>query len=166
MQRVVVVGPPGSGKSTFAAALGLALGVVVFERDAHGQLGSDEYRSAVAALLKSDRWVFDGFPYYVDEDVYAASDTVVALRFNRSLVVKRVVTRSLALLRAPSGGHVRSGIWTWFNHDHAVRVAFTKYGHRIAEIDELPTRPELGNKQVLILRNPIEVARLLEDVTG
>ncbi len=87
MRRIVVVGPPGSGKSTLACALARRFDVRLFERDANGPLGSDEYRYAVDDLLGADGWVFDGFPYFVDAEIYGAADTVVALAFSHRLVL-------------------------------------------------------------------------------
>jgi adenylate kinase family enzyme len=61
-----VVGNSGSGKSTVAAALALALGVphleldAVFHQAGWVPLPSDEFRSVVAAAVAGDGWVTDG----------------------------------------------------------------------------------------------------------
>lgn len=162
MKRAVIVGAPGSGKSTLARSLGERLSLPVFERDAHGVLGSPDFEEAVAAMLKTDAWIFDGFPYFVDEDVYEAADTVIALDYPRRVVLGRVMRRSLSLARGRHhGAHPNAGIGSWFAKDHAVRVAWTRYGDRKQEMRELADRPELADTQVIRLRTPSETTAWL-----
>jgi len=93
--KVVVVGCCGAGKSIFSAQLARCLGVPHVERDALGELGSDAYQTAVAAVVSTQGWVFDGPPYFVDHLVYPAAQKVIWLDYSRSLVLWQVVRRSL-----------------------------------------------------------------------
>ncbi len=67
MPRVVVIGPPGSGKTTVAKELSRSFGLSHIELDAvlHGPDGiesSDEdFVKAVLPELESDSWVVDGW---------------------------------------------------------------------------------------------------------
>lgn len=165
MKRIVIVGAPGSGKSTLALRLGGCLNVPVFERDGLGKLGSPEYRSAVTSLLKIDAWIFDGFPYYVDAEIYRAADTVIALDYPRHVVLRRVFVRSLSLVRgAAVGAHQPNSIRSWFGRDHAVRIAWTKYGDRKREIHTLSERAELIDIQIVRLASPATTESWLTDV--
>ena len=165
MKRIVIVGAPGSGKSTLAARLGQCLKVPVFERDGLGKLGSPEYRSAVTSLLENEAWIFDGFPYYVDAEVYSAADTVIALDYPRHVVLRRVLARSLLLTRGVAhGAHRPSSIRSWFDRDHAVRIAWTKYGDRKREIHVLSEWAELLNTSVIRLANSAAADQWLSSV--
>ena len=165
MKRVVIVGAPGSGKSTLARTLSDRLGVPVVERDALGVLGSPEYREAVASLLQTESWIFDGFPYFFDAEVYVAADTVIALDYSRRVVWSRVIRRSLALARSASyGAHRNTGVRGWFAKDHAVRVACTNYGERKREMRQLANRPELADTPVVRLGTPAETTNWLVSV--
>ena len=101
MRRIVVVGGPGSGKTTVAAALATALGVPHVELDA--LWWEPGWTPATAALFESrvrhaiagDAWVVDG--NYLDEGgraVWRAADTLVWLDLPRRTCIVRVVRRS------------------------------------------------------------------------
>ncbi len=67
MPRVVVIGPPGSGKTTVAQELSRSLGLTHIELDAllHGPDGTsssdEDFLKAVLPELESDSWVVDGW---------------------------------------------------------------------------------------------------------
>lgn len=165
MQRIVIVGAPGSGKTTLAQSLGRCLGIAVYERDGLGPLGSPAYRTAVAALLTDEAWIFDGFPYYVDTEVYEAADTVIALDYSRRIVLFRVMRRAVSLARGKEhGAHRQEGIRSWGRNDHAVKVAWAKYGDRKREIHALAARPELTNTPILRLVSPAATTDWLKKV--
>src|SRR5260370_15400519 len=106
VDRVVIAGCAGSGKSTLARALAARTGLPLVERDRLGILGSDQYRAAVGRLAGEPRWILDGAPYYVDDLVYAAADTVVFLDYPKLVVMLRRATRARArylILRAAPG---------------------------------------------------------------
>jgi hypothetical protein len=77
VERVVVAGCAGSGKSCLARELAARTGLPLIERDELGVLGSADYRSAIGQMAQEPRWILDGAPYYADEMVYAAADTVI-----------------------------------------------------------------------------------------
>jgi adenylate kinase family enzyme len=102
MKRVVVLGPGGSGKSTFAAQLGTASGLPVVELDAYfwgPQLEAKtpaEWSSLQRKLVSADRWILDGDlgPYDALDIHLSACDTIVVLDFSTWRCVWRALRRS------------------------------------------------------------------------
>ena len=154
LKRVVVVGCAGAGKTTVAAELAARLGVTHVERDTLGELGSDEYRAAVAEVARAEAWVFDGAPYYVDDVLYPRAQLVLALDYARRTVMRRVVWRAL---RRPDARR-------WRDPHHPGRWAWSVWAERRGEIAALERRPELRSAQVIRLGTPAAARRWLASV--
>ena len=99
MEKVMVIGSPGAGKSTFASALSRRCGLPVVHLDAeYWQPGWVEY-PADAWLEKLDRiiaaptWVIDGNYGGSLPQRLAAADTVVLLDFPTWLCLWRLIKR-------------------------------------------------------------------------
>jgi len=66
LERILIVGSPGAGKSTLARALGKKTGLPVYHIDniyhyASGEsITRDELRERLLPILESDRWIIDG----------------------------------------------------------------------------------------------------------
>lgn len=65
-QKIIVIGCPGSGKSTFARALQTRTGLPLVYLDMlywnadKTTVSSDEFDRRLNAILKTDRWIIDG----------------------------------------------------------------------------------------------------------
>jgi len=99
MQRVVVVGSGGAGKSTFSRRLGALTGLpVVHLDDLYWRPGweptpVDEWRAVQARVVTEPRWIVDG-NYSATLDVrLERADTVVFLDFPRALCLSRALWR-------------------------------------------------------------------------
>lgn len=83
MRRIVVMGPPGSGKFTPSRHLGKQLGLPVFHLDqAYWQPGwteisADRFRAEVDRLAALPAWVIDGNYTYTIGPRFAAADAVI-----------------------------------------------------------------------------------------
>jgi adenylate kinase family enzyme len=101
MQRVLVVGSSGAGKSTFAAALGTATGLPVIHVDrlfwqaAWVQTPKEEFIAKVRAAIAGERWIFDGVNATTFDLRIPRADTIIWLRRSRVACLRRIAWRIL-----------------------------------------------------------------------
>jgi adenylate kinase family enzyme len=89
VDRVVVLGRGGAGKSTTAARLGVLTGLPVIELDRHfwsndlAPLPMDQWKALQCNLVSGSRWILDGDlgPYDAPDVRLNAADTVIVLDF-------------------------------------------------------------------------------------
>jgi adenylate kinase family enzyme len=89
VNRVVVLGRGGAGKSTVAARLGVLTGLPVVELDKYfwsrdlTPLPIDQWKVLQRNLISTERWILDGDlgPYDAPEVRLQAADTVIVLDF-------------------------------------------------------------------------------------
>lgn len=99
MQRVLVIGPGGAGKSYFAKQLAARTGLPVTHLDAlywsSGWVAQarEAWRAQVGEVVASDRWILDGNYGGTLDLRLAACDTVVFLDLPRWVCLRRVLGR-------------------------------------------------------------------------
>jgi adenylate kinase family enzyme len=99
MQKILVIGSCGSGKSTFSRRLGELIGLPVIHLDRHFwrpgwvEPPKDVWRTQVEDLLKGDRWIIDGNYGGTMELRLAQCDTAIFLDFPRHICTWRVIKR-------------------------------------------------------------------------
>jgi adenylate kinase family enzyme len=82
MKKAIVIGCPGSGKTTFAERLRDKVGLPLFYLDAiwhradRTHISREEYDARLAEILKQDSWIIDGNYSRTIEPRLAACDTV------------------------------------------------------------------------------------------
>jgi adenylate kinase family enzyme len=83
MKKIIVIGCPGSGKTTFALKLRDKIGLPLFHLDAiwhkpdRTHISRDEYDSRLAEIMALDEWIIDGNYSRTIESRMSACDTVV-----------------------------------------------------------------------------------------
>lgn len=103
MKRVLVIGPGGAGKTTFATRLGAVTGLPVVHLDARfwraGWIATPdaEWRATVARLVAEGEWILDGNYGSTLDARLEACDTVVFLDVPRVICLARVLSRWLRL---------------------------------------------------------------------
>lgn len=103
MDRVVVVGCSGSGKTTVAKRLSAALALPHLEMDAvyhqpnWTPVGEEEFQGRLTEFASQDRWVADGnyFSHGSARLIWPVVDTVVWLDLPKSVVMRQVIARTL-----------------------------------------------------------------------
>lgn len=107
--RYVIVGPAGSGKTTFADRLTSHLGCRHVELDALFWLPdweprpTEEFRQRVDEATRGKRWVVDGNYSVARDIVWPRADAIIWLDLPFHVVIARVVKRTLmrCLIRRP-----------------------------------------------------------------
>lgn len=176
MQRVVVVGTSGAGKSTVARRLAARLGVAHLELDAVHHLpgwepiADDAFRDQVGAFVAShDGWVVDGNYAVVRDLLWGPADSIVWLDLSRPVVMGRVLRRTLRRLVT------REQLWNenreqWRNvlsrdpERSIVRWAWTTHPERRRRFPALLADPRWQPVEVHRLRTPCEVRAFLAGV--
>jgi len=103
MQRVLVIGSPGAGKSTLARALAerTRLPLVHLDQEYHlpgwQDRTKDEWRLKLDKLLAGERWIIDGNYGGSMERRLARADTAILLDYPALLCLRRVVKRVATL---------------------------------------------------------------------
>lgn len=99
MQRVLIIGPCGAGKSTLAAALAKRTGLPLFHMDKLGWKAGwqDRPRYEVRALLQpivaGSQWIIEGNYGSTLEDRLPHADSVVYLDYPIPLCLRRIFRR-------------------------------------------------------------------------
>ena len=101
MQKVLIIGSGGAGKSTLARALGERLDLPVVHLDRHywhpgwQPTPKDAWRAIVQDLIRRDRWIMDGNYGGTFDIRFPEADTIIDLDFNRWTCLSRAIRRSL-----------------------------------------------------------------------
>jgi adenylate kinase family enzyme len=153
VNRVVILGRGGSGKSVLANRLATMTGIpaveldTLFWRRGLQPTAPDEWVALQEDLTRSSRWILDGDlgPYDVVDPRLMRADTVVILDFS----LFRSGWRSLRRSRE------RSDYWSW--------LFWWRWKSRRSLLRAIADRA--SNAQLYVLRTPRDVERFLTQVS-
>lgn len=99
MEKIIVIGIPGAGKSTFSKRLGSLLNIPVYHLDKYfwgdnmQEMSQNDFRQMQVDLMKEDQWVIDGnFTRSIDLRIKQA-DTIIFFDFPRIMALWRTIKR-------------------------------------------------------------------------
>ena len=175
LERVVVLGTSGSGKTTFARELASRLGVPHVEFDAyrHGpnwtETPNDIFRRQLDEALSGDGWVADGNYSLARDIVWPRATSIVWLDYRFSVIFWRLWWRTIgrAVRRTELWNGNRESLWEhFFTKDSLFLWIFKTHwsrSHRYLSAFDLP---EYSHLPVLRFRSPGETKRWLDTLSA
>jgi adenylate kinase family enzyme len=169
MQRIVVVGTSGSGKTTFARRLALVLGVPHIELDAlHWEANWQEapvevFRERTRAAVSANAWSADGNYSAVRDIVWGQADTLVWLDYALVVILWRLIGRTVrrVALRQQLWSGNRETLAAQLSRDSIILWALRTYQRRRHEMPLLLQQPAYRHLTVIHLHSPQEAQRWL-----
>jgi adenylate kinase family enzyme len=165
MERVLVIGPPGAGKSTLATEIARRTGLPLIHLDRHhwsaGWVEADkaEWEPKVAALIAGESWVIDGNYSGSLAARLARADTVIWLDFPVWLCLARVFRRAFQY-RGKTRPDMAEGCPEQINWEFFVYTARFPWVGRKRIVERLPAFAG----RLVHLRRPREAARFLRSL--
>ncbi|PCF85259.1 DNA topology modulation protein FlaR [Staphylococcus delphini] len=97
-RRIVILGMPGSGKSTLCVKIGRALNIPTYHLDRYAWEGdalvpAEVLQQQVTEIVKADAWVMDGTYEATLDDRLARADLLIWLTDARWRCILRVIRR-------------------------------------------------------------------------
>lgn len=162
MQRVLIIGNNGVGKSTFARKLGKVTGLLVVHLDKHyWQAGwkmpdKDKWLKTVDDLITQEKWIVDGmYPSTLDKRIERA-DTIIFLDFPKYISLWRVLKRFVTNWWKPKVFDKSKGVPERLSWQIIYKVITFD---SVAYLQQLR---RLENKKVVVLKSEDEVYSFLE----
>lgn len=157
VQRVVVVGSGGAGKSTFAAVLGEATGLPVVHLDRHFwhpgwvETPREEWRQRQRELFAGEQWIADGNYGGTFDERLAHADTVIIVARSRLACLASALWRttknhgkSVQADGCPERFELAFYRWIWnYRRDARPRLDAALARHPHVEVVELTNRRSL-----------------------
>ena len=98
-KRIIIIGCPGSGKSTFARRLHDVTGLPIYHLDNlfwkadRTHISRDEFDARLNEYMQGDRWIIDGNYSRTYEMRIAACDTVIVLDYGEEVCMQGITNR-------------------------------------------------------------------------
>jgi adenylate kinase family enzyme len=172
VERILVVGVTGAGKSTLARAVSERLGMPYHEMDALYFTGpdwatDDKLTETVARITAEPRWIVDSLGYPEVRDLlWDRADTVLWLDYGKRVVMPRVLRRSLrrTVTRESLFGGNRETWAGWLSKEHPARWAWSQHAGRRREIEHRTHDPRFAPLDTLRFPRPSDTAAWLASV--
>ena len=167
MQKVTVIGSPGSGKSVLSRRIGKCLGLPVIHLDSHyWQAGwtptpSREWDEFLKETSEREKWIIDGNYTRTLDIRLRAADAIVFLDMPRMLCLYRVFKRRIQY-HGKTRPDLNEDCEEKLDAGFAVWVWNYKKNTRPKVLDAL--KPYTDTKEVIILRSRKEAAEFLDRI--
>jgi adenylate kinase family enzyme len=166
VQRVLVIGPCGAGKSTLAIELAEKLNLPVFHMDQlNWQSGwvessKDEIRERLAVIVAGDRWLIDGTYGGTLLERLERADTVIYLDYPIRLCIARLLRR-IWTYRGQTRPDMTEGCPERFDLEFLIYLMRWNSGPRL----RTEARLNGHENKVIRLRSPGELQRWMDSLS-
>ena len=169
MERILVVGATGAGKSTLARAVSERLKLPYHEMDAlyfsgPGWAVNEHLTDDVLRLTAEPRWIIDsiGSPE-VRDLLWELADAVLWLDYGRGVIMPRVLRRSLwrTVTRERVFGGNRETWAGWLSREHPAWWAWSQHAGRRRDIERRTNDPRFAPLTTFRFARPRETAAWL-----
>jgi adenylate kinase family enzyme len=170
LQRIVVIGTTGAGKSTLASSLATLLDAPYVELDAlywgpqWTPVGRERFRARVATFAADERWVAAGNYGAVRDLLWSRADTVVWLDYPLALNFWRLTRRSLRRIvtrEALWAGNRETFRSQFLSRDSLYVWAVRSHARHRREFAALLADPTYAHLDVVRFASPRDTARWL-----
>jgi adenylate kinase family enzyme len=171
--KIVIVGPNGSGKTTFGRKLSQITGIPHYELDSlfwkpdWHESTNGEFRSKVDVVTSLDKWIIDG-NYARNQDLtISRTNTVIWLDYPLYKITFRVLKRSIkrAITGEPLWHNNRESFRKMFSRDSIVLFAITSYKRKNSRYRVMINDKSTGIKWIRI-RNSGEYKEFLKKLNS
>ncbi|MEH2212321.1 DNA topology modulation protein [Nostoc sp.] len=168
MKKILIIGSGGAGKSTLARELGTILGLEVIHLDAWywnpGWIETPKtaWQSIIQDLTLRESWIMDGNYGGTLDLRLSVADTVIFLDFPRILCLLRAIKRRF-MYAGQSRPDMASDCPERLNCEFLKYIWSYPITRRPGILEKLSQ--VILNQQVIILRKPIEVRELLQNIS-
>ena len=160
-KRILVIGCPGSGKSTFSKKLGAVLGLNVVHLDKYFwkagwvMTSKDEWSKIVLELISKDSWIIDGNYSSMLKQRTDRSDLIIFFDLATYLCLFRIFKRIIkSKLHIEKRDDINENCpEKWFDKEFVKYVL--KFNKNIRHLNyEILNEQKSKNKTILIFKNP------------
>lgn len=176
MQRVIVVGTTGSGKTTLAEQISTRLHIPVVDLDTlywqpnWQQTPFDQLRERLMTIASKDRWIISGNYSKTRDLTWAKADTLVWLDYALPVVYWRLLRRTIRRIVTKEDLWGTGNRETWrkqfFSRDSLFIWVLKSRPRQRHEYPHLFQQPQYCHLNVVHLRSPRETERWLRSVAG
>ncbi len=161
MKKVIVIGCPGSGKSTFSRELAARTGLPLYHLDmlfwkSDGtSVDKTVFRAELRKILASDAWILDGNYASTMEERMEACDTVFFLDFPTDVCLAGIAARK---------GQPRSDP-PWIETSDAEDAEFLRFVRKYGVVSRprvLALLKSFHEKKIVVFRSRAELSLYLE----
>lgn len=168
MKRVVVIGSPGSGKTTFSKKLAKKFNLPLYHLDFYYhdsqfnyQTDKDAWGRKVLKLVQKPEWIIDGNYKSTFDIRFQHADSIIFLDYPRAVTVRRAIMRRIKL-----HSKVRSDMPVNWKEKFTFGLLKFIWSYNKIERPKLyeSLEKERACKQVIILRNSRQAEQYLDDI--
>lgn len=176
MKKILIIGPAGSGKTTFAKQLSAKLDLPhleldsIYHRENWKPLDPVEFRMQVYEFTDQDAWIVCGNYFSIlGLDFWGRADTVIWCDYSFLLVVRRLLKRTLrrTMTREVLWNNNReSFLGSFFTRDSVILWMMKSWNKQKRNYESIFTSPPtLPNTNLVRLKNPAQTRNFLEILT-